>query len=160
MAHRVCARDVRLLQTLGFGEADAIEALRCAPVLPAHNSRVESAAHLLCLSPGTVERAAARATSPYRSTARDRPLSSSGIPSFPGSYTSPPNARVSSARPVGTGTLESERRRLHELLVMTTPEQIVRSLRERILREDAEGAHAVETLCELFPARAWAQRWA
>jgi hypothetical protein len=159
MAHRVCARDVRLLQTLGFGEADAVEALRCAPVLPAHHSRVESAAHLLCLSPGTVERAAARASSPCRSTARDSPLSCSGNPPFPGTYASPPSARMSSTCPVGTGRLESERRRLHELLVTTPPEQIVRSLRDRILHEDAEGARAVETLSELFPTRGWAPRW-
>jgi hypothetical protein len=48
---------------------------------------------------------------------------------------------------------------LHELLVTTPPEQIVRSLRERILHEDEEGARAVQTLCELFSARTCAQPW-
>jgi len=68
-------------------------------------------------------------------------------------YTSPPSVPVA-ARPEG---LEEERRRLHELLVTTPPEEFVRGLRERLLQED----EAVRLLGELLPddAAVWPPRW-
>eukprot|EP00967_Tisochrysis_lutea_P024589 scaffold28267_cov35-Tisochrysis_lutea.AAC.2 len=156
---QVCDRDVRLLQELGFDEADAVEALRVAPMFPSHNSRVESAAHLLCLSPGSVEQAAARSASSNRSVG-----SSSSANRWIGSlstcatYASPPCAQTS-GNVLHTSQVEYERRRLHELLVTTPPDELVYYLRERILREDAIGTDAVRMLSLLLPLQAWPQRW-
>lgn len=187
--HRVCGRDVRLLRTLGFSEGDATDALRYAPMLPGANSRVESATHFLCRSPScsplpnspasaatgsgrhgcigggsplpagyhTQSRTAADVLHHLSPGAHPSPAAETEAERWrPHEFLTQPPRQSPAEMP---GSVEAERRRLHEVLVTSPPAELTRSLRKIILRQGVEGAVSVGMLAELLPARDWPLRW-